>query len=333
MSNFPDPTARAARLAMAQDAGLNLVPGMIVLHPRAGDVLDIDAPRVVTPHAVDAAFFPGATRDLPPDAPGALVCLPRSRDAARDLIAQAVDACRPGAPVVVDGQKTDGIDALLKALRGRVDLSPAVSKAHGKIAWFAARPGALADWRAGAATIHAEGRDWHIAPGVFSADAVDPASRLLADSLPSLSGAGADLGAGWGYLAAHVLAGPGVTALHLVEEDARALDCARLNVADPRAQFHWADARNMALSGLDFVVMNPPFHQGRTAEPALGMAFIRAAAGMLRGSGRLWMVANRHLPYEPALAQVFAQVTETGGDSRFKLLTATQPRTRGQLKR
>ena len=41
-----------------------------------------------------------------------------------------------------------------------------------------------------------------------------------------------DLGAGWGWLAAQVLKREGVEAVHLVEADAEALDCARLNLRD-----------------------------------------------------------------------------------------------------
>ena len=69
--------------------------------------------------------------------------------------------------------------------------------------------------------------------------------------------------------------------------------------------------------------MNPPFHSGRQADPRLGAAFIASAARLLTGAGRLWMVANRHLPYETVLAEYFAKVTEIGGDTRFKVIEAT----------
>ena len=117
---------------------------------------------------------------------------------------------------------------------------------------------------------------------------------------------------------------PGVEVLHLVEADHAALDCARRNVTDPRARFHWADATTFRLpEPVNGVVMNPPFHEGRAADPHLGARFIRAAAGLLTGAGRLWMVANRHLPYEAALSELFADVQEIGGDNRFKVITAT----------
>ena len=95
-------------------------------------------------------------------------------------------------------------------------------------------------------------------------------------------------------------------------------------MTDPRARFHWADATTFRLpEPVNGVVMNPPFHEGRAADPHLGARFIRAAAGLLTGAGRLWMVANRHLPYEAALSELFADVQEIGGDNRFKVITAT----------
>jgi 16S rRNA (guanine1207-N2)-methyltransferase len=83
----------------------------------------------------------------------------------------------------------------------------------------------------------------------------------------------------------------------------------------------------MPLPGLalDVIVMNPPFHQGRAASPQLGAAFIAAAAQMLKPSGQLWMVANRHLPYEPALAAAFKTHSELPGTPGFKLFHAEGP--------
>jgi 16S rRNA (guanine1207-N2)-methyltransferase len=107
--------------------------------------------------------------------------------------------------------------------------------------------------------------------------------------------------------------------------------CARQNLGDPRVRFHWDDAiRWQPESAVDTVIMNPPFHKGRAAEPDLGRAFIRAAAGMLKPGGQLWLVANRHLPYEAALAQSFAQVEEVAGDTRFKVLRAARPSRKGR---
>jgi 16S rRNA (guanine1207-N2)-methyltransferase len=136
----------------------------------------------------------------------------------------------------------------------------------------------------------------------------------------------ADLGAGWGYLSRAILAREGVTEVHLIEADHAALDCARQNVTDPRARFHWADTTVHAPGiAFDTVVTNPPFHVTRAADPALGRSFVEAARRLLAPRGDLWLVANRHLPYETALRSAFREVAEIGDDPAFKLFHASHP--------
>lgn len=253
---------------------------------------------------------------------GVIVCLPRAKPLAHAMIWQAVT--RTAGPVIVDGAKSDGIDSLFKSIRGRVPVSEPVNKAHGRLFWFDADPAAFADWEP--VLTHLEG-GFVTAPGCFSADAPDPASVLLADTLPAAPGKRVvDLGAGWGYLSARLLERADIAHLDLVEADHAALACARMNVTDPRARFHWADARTWsAPEPVDAVVMNPPFHTGRAADPALGRDFIAAAARLLPGHGSLWMVANRHLAYETALTAHFRDWSEAAGNTRFKVLHARRP--------
>ena len=321
---------RSARLSLALETGALTLPAtgqIVVYRPRIGDDLS-DLPNgqvvVLTGFKPDHDHFAQthAVTPAPPYA-AALVCLPRSREAARALIARAAAEVAPSGVIAVDGQKTDGIDAALKELRGRLDLSESLSKAHGKLATFRAGPD-LSDWLARPRLV--EG--FQTLPGIFSADGPDRGSILLASALPAkLAGKVADLGAGWGFLAAEILKRPGVKRLDLVEAEADALDCARHNVTDPRAQFHWADATTWRPDSLlDAVVMNPPFHVGRDADPALGTAFIRAARRMLAPNGSLWLVANRHLPYDAALSEHFLAHEDVAGDGGFRVIHATKPK-------
>ncbi|TNF19562.1 MAG: class I SAM-dependent methyltransferase [Rhodobacteraceae bacterium] len=252
----------------------------------------------------------------------AVVVVPRAKAEARALVAEAVAAC-PGGLILVDGQKTDGVEPLFKACRARVEVSSHVTKAHGRAFWFRAAP-MFDDWQAQPGMVDG----FRTLPGVFSADGIDPGSALLARNLPAKPGRHvADLGAGWGFLSARALAAARIEEMHLVESNAAALDCARVNVTDPRARFHWADATQWEPPVLfDTVLMNPPFHQGRRGAPDLGIAFIAAAARVLRPGGQLVLVANRHLPYEAALQARFGKVDETAGDGGFKILTAQRPK-------
>ncbi|TMM52907.1 class I SAM-dependent methyltransferase [Sulfitobacter sabulilitoris] len=326
----------AQRLSLALGTGGLALPDggiIVVLHP--GGQADLSAlPRdrvvVVAPLKPDFDHFTAQGYNCVVDAAEAgapcaavLVCLPRAKALAQTLIARAA-ALAPQV-LIIDGQKTDGVDSMLKAVRGRLAVQGPIAKAHGKMFWVRdPAADAVADWAAGPSLT--AGGFW-TAPGVFSADAVDPASAMLVDNLPPKLGRSvADLGAGWGFLAAHVLTRTDVEVVHLVEADHMALECARRNVTDPRASFHWADATLwQPPHKMDGVVMNPPFHTGRAADPSLGQAFVASAARILAPQGQLWMVANRHLPYETTLEAHFAKVSELGGDARFKVLHAARP--------
>ena len=91
------------------------------------------------------------------------------------------------------------------------------------------------------------------------------------------------------------------------------------------ARFHWHDlASEPVETRYDAIVMNPPFHTGRAAEPGIGQGLIAVAARALRKGGRLVLVANRQLPYEKPLAAAFAKVDKIVEDRGFKVLSATR---------
>jgi 16S rRNA (guanine1207-N2)-methyltransferase len=159
-------------------------------------------------------------------------------------------------------------------------------------------------------------------PGVFSWDRIDPGSARLIALLPPLKGRGADLGCGVGVLALAALKSSAVSELTLVDLDARAMGAAERNVTDPRARCLQADARTTPLAGLDFVVMNPPFHAGGREQRDLGPAFIAAAGRMLRKGGLCLMVANATLPYEAALARSFAKLRLVDRGGGYKIYEA-----------
>lgn len=326
------------RLSLALDAGAlgaHPLSRIAVFRPRAGQDLSAlpkAAVHVIQGFRPDHDAFVAAGYETSVAAEGrydaAVVCVPRAKAEARALIAEAAEVTG-GGPVLVDGQKEDGVESLLKDCRQRVEIGGTVSKAHGKAFWF--EGGDFADWRAEGARREVPG-GFVTVPGVFSADGIDRGSAALAAALPAKLGRKVvDLGAGWGYLARAILERESVEELHLVEAEHAALDCAKANVTDPRARFHWADAAGFGPDGAyDAVVTNPPFHSGRTPDASIGRGFIAAAARLLKPSGRLWLVANRHLPYEREARAHFAEVREIAGDGAFKIIEAARPRRGGR---
>ncbi|WP_226780272.1 class I SAM-dependent methyltransferase [Oceaniglobus trochenteri] len=319
------------RLMFARDSGLLSLPGsgrLCVFGARSGDDLsllgaDLQVVQTLRPdHDALKARGLDVVTEPTGDFAAALVVLPRAKDQARDLIARAAALVGDG-PVWIDGQKTDGADSMIRELRKRATLGEVIAKAHGKL--FCVTGADVADWRAAPSRLL---NGMVTVPGVFSADAIDRGSQLLAAHLPAqMKGVVVDLGAGWGYLSAELSARDDISELHLVEADHAALACARDNVTDPRARFHWADATTFALpGGADHVVTNPPFHIGRAPDPSLGRAFIAAAARMLKPGGQLWLVANRHLPYETELGEKFVKTTDLVRDPAFKVIHAERPR-------
>ncbi|MEG2940791.1 MAG: class I SAM-dependent methyltransferase [Thermomonas sp.] len=270
--------------------------------------------------------------------PLVLVLPPRQREEARALLARACTAVAPGGIVIASVANDEGAksrEADLKQLAGGLSV---ISKHHCRVFWTspngAFAPALLAQWakadaRRNVISPNVPDGSFMSRPGVFAWDRVDAASAMLADALPNdLRGRVADFGAGWGYLSMQVLARcANVASLDLYEADARSLALARANLADASVatQFHWHDVAAGVAERFDAIVCNPPFHAlGRGDRPDIGRAFIAAAATALKPGGRLWLVANRHLPYEHALGEGFAQVCTLAQNAGFKIVEATK---------
>jgi 16S rRNA (guanine1207-N2)-methyltransferase len=268
----------------------------------------------------------------------ALVLLlpPRQRDEAKALFARALTHLQAGGCVLASMPNAEGAksgEADLARLAGIVQHQ---SKHKCRVFWSA--PDAaqvnselLAGWLALDAP--REIVDGYVSrPGLFAWDRIDRASALLATHLPhDLRGRVADLGAGYGYLASQVVARcPQVVALDLYEADARAIEPARINMARSQREsgrglefsVSWHDVTRGLPHRYDAIVSNPPFHQGRADLPELGRAFIISAAEALTPDGKLYLVANRHLPYEAVLAAKFRDVKTLLTQDGFKVIEA-----------
>lgn len=270
-----------------------------------------------------------------PQAGLTIVVPPRQRDYARALYARALLAAPDGATVLASLPNTLGGKTAEKTLADIAGTASSLSKHKCRAFWTVKQAGAVntalaEEWIAQDAPREIEPDLWS-RPGLFSWDRVDPGSELLADSVPEhIKGIGIDIGAGNGYLSRELLTHCGaIQRMDLYEADYRALGCIEATMEEfgERYQAHWADALNdLPKATYDFAVMNPPFHTGRADNAELGRGFIRAAAATLKPSGTLWLVANRHLPYEAELAKVFRGHEMLEDEAGYKIIRAEKPK-------
>jgi 16S rRNA (guanine1207-N2)-methyltransferase len=200
----------------------------------------------------------------------------------RYVLAQALRVLAPGGRLTALAPKDKGGARIRADLESFGCAAHETAKRHHRIA-VALRPDAPVGVEA---AIEAGGQQRPPAlglwsqPGVFSWDRPDPGSALLAGAHPALSGDGADLGCGVGYLALKVLASPKVVSMALIDIDRRAIEAAQRNVVDPRARLTWADVRRPR--------SRPDFHPPLRPDAAQGRGLLagRQPSPALRGRAR-----------------------------------------------
>lgn len=252
-------------------------------------------------------------------------------------LARALDLVKEGGTLIVALHNDWGAKRFEKALASVTGATEMISKHHCRVFWTtktsALHTPTVQEWAAdGALQRVMNGRYWS-KPGLFSWDRIDQGSELLVKHLPEdLAGDVADLGSGWGYLSEQLLLKcHDVRNLDCYEADRDALEAARRNLGvlpvKTRPRLRWHDVTGgIDRMKYDVVISNPPFHEGRMADPHLGGRFIAAAAAGLRSGGQFWLVANRQLPYEHLLDEAFESQQLIVEDNLFKVLHATRPK-------
>jgi 16S rRNA (guanine1207-N2)-methyltransferase len=284
--------------------------------------------------AMGLTLLPAGTETFTP-AELTLILPPRQKDEARGLYARAMLSAPEGGVVLACLPNTLGAKTAEKTLGEIAGETESLSK-HKCRAFWARKDSATFNKALAEAWVAADqpqpvadGAMWS-RPGLFSWDRVDAGSELLAECIPEdIKGMGADFGAGQGYLSKEVLSHcPKVTHLDLYEAEHRAIACAEKTLEGfENITISWADVtRDVSETRYDFVMMNPPFHVGRADAANLGQSFIQAAARALKPGGSLYMVANRHLPYEATIKACFKQfeiIEDAGG---YKIIRADRPK-------
>lgn len=234
----------------------------------------------------------------------------------------------PGGRLLVCGGNALGIKAAVRRLAAELGQQETVvaARAHGRVAVFSKEGGGRpTPPESPTIEVDAAGDRFPLdtGAGVFSADEVDPGTRLLLGLLPSLGEPETvfDPGCGAGVLGlASVRRWRGARAV-LADADWRAVECARANSErlglGRRCELRWwtAATEDPPLASCDLVLSNPPIHTGKAVDLEPARAIFRAIDRTLAPGGSALIVALRTLPFERDLREIgrLRQVTEAGG--------------------
>lgn len=257
------------------------------------------------------------------------VLLPQQRESALGLLAWAQSLLVDEGLLVVAAANDAGGRRLVDDLQPFCGDLNSACKHKCRVVW--ARKPAMrpfpADWVAGAAPrVHPDTGLW-TQPGIFSWDRIDKATALLLPHIPkNETGVFIDAGCGNGVITRDILIGnPDATRVYGFDADARAVAMCRRNLESfsDVVDILWTDfVGHPKEVEADWVIMNPPFHDGKGESILLGQRFIVQAVTMLKPRGQMLMVANAHLPYEKTLRACFQNVEKVQENQGFKIFLA-----------
>jgi 16S rRNA (guanine1207-N2)-methyltransferase len=266
-----------------------------------------------------------------------------SRAALLHLLWQAVGLLAPEGALYIAGPNDGGIQALEKRLRATWGQGVVIAYKKGhRLLHIPAPASKLPTLRTprtlvdepltGEQSVTLRGQPFTLTlrPDVFAGGGLDPATALLAEVMEvGQRQRVLDLGSGsgvLGMLAARLSPSSQIT---LVDASAAALLAAQENLRRNGLEHLQALASNgvaaVRTQQFDLVLCNPPFHQGHNQTSATALRFIREAREVLAPRGRLYLVANRFLRYEPVMQAAFGAVVRVREDARYKVLLAERP--------
>lgn len=191
-------------------------------------------------------------------------------------------------------------------------------------------------WAESTRYFHAQSQTFATLPGVFSHGQLDKGTALLLDVLTrelTIKPASVlDLGCGAGVIGLTLKQRFQQAQVTLADTDAMALHSSQTNrqsLFPEASDIHvLASDRFSDVSGrYQLIVTNPPFHTGIDTDYRFAQDLFSHARQHLTRNGQLWIVANRHLPYEEWAAEHFGKdrITLHQQASGFKVLQVVQP--------
>ena len=259
-----------------------------------------------------------------------LIYIPKAKTEIEYLLANLTPHLKQNADIVLVGEKKLGIKSVASLLTPYAENSNAIDSArHCSIIYAQlTKPVATFDQQQWIKDYQLNINDVSLTirslPGVFSFGELDKGSELLLNNLPDqLSGDGLDFGCGAGVLSCYLLKKHPKLSLDLIDVNVYALASAKLTLEknNLHANVFASDVFSNVSKEYDVLLSNPPFHSGQKTNYDAAETFINQSIKFLKKKGKLTIVANKFLRYEPLLTLTYKKFIENAQNNKFKVLS------------
>ena len=260
-----------------------------------------------------------------------LIVMPKAKAQLAFLIDMACASLNEEGCVYVVGENRSGIKSINKVLAKRGTVTKVDSARHCTLLSFVPEqqfPLFNPAKYLSVNTYTLNAHEWFCAsfPGVFSDGELDEGTRLMLNTLPyPVHGYSLDFACGAG-----VIAGCLMSQLKHLKVDLSDVSAIALYASAHTLQENQSHGTLIAANGLkgikrqyQNVITNPPFHTGIRTDYQIVTDFVSVVGDSLKKGGKLFVVANRFLPYMEQLQQQFKQVDVLAQDTRFSVYSSS----------
>ncbi len=160
--------------------------------------------------------------------------------------------------------------------------------------------------------------------GVFSADKIDPATRVLLENLPAIAENSTvlDLACGNGVIGKFVKRQNPEINLHLLDDNLLAVNSAKLNISKEEGAFYWSNSLSICKEQkFNLILCNPPFHFEYENNIEVSIKLFKEAFEYLEEGGEFRLVANTHLNYKTHLNNIFKRATQVVKSGKYEVIS------------
>ena len=257
--------------------------------------------------------------------------LPKSKDLIEYFLALTSFVSKKDAPVILIGENDAGIKSAGKILEKAVGKISHKDNAFHSSFFLALNQNfsgrfSLENWiKLWTSDIH----NLKIAslPGVFSKGEIDPGTKILLENISLPKNASVlDWGCGNGTIGLFLQKKYGCN-VDFVDSSAFALEATKITLKENGidvVRIFPSDIFSDVKGEYDFIVSNPPFHKGIKNFYGATEKFLLEAPARLKLGGKIFIVANSFLKYEPIIEKSFGNFREVLNNKKYKILVATR---------